>query len=219
MGIHSSKGRTAKRGPASQKKPSAGKLTSGYVRERGNDEAKRKLREKSPYPVQVSDKSRTPNVIKVAVYKKKGGRVDDFLSILAKATPIEIVEVERTGVPGMFIKDLSKRLEIPSKRFFKILGIPKATAEKKAATQQLVSGSGGQAAIGMARLIGIAQRIANESTANEAKTFDAPKWLGQWIERPQPSLGGRKPADLLDTPTGLEVVTRLLGSIESGAYQ
>lgn len=32
-------------------------------------------------------------------------------------------------------------------------------------------------------------------------------------------LGGRKPADLIDTPTGVEVVARLLGSIESGAYQ
>ena len=39
------------------------------------------------------------------------------------------------------------------------------------------------------------------------------------IERPQPALGGRKPADLIDTPTGVEVVARLLGSIESGAYQ
>jgi len=57
------------------------------------------------------------------------------------------------------------------------------------------------------------------TTASEAKMFDATKWLGQWIERPQPALGGRKPADLLDTPTGVELVARLLGSIESGAYQ
>jgi uncharacterized protein (DUF2384 family) len=32
-------------------------------------------------------------------------------------------------------------------------------------------------------------------------------------------LGGRRPADLLDTPTGVEVVARLLGSLESGAFQ
>ncbi|MDH5540593.1 MAG: MbcA/ParS/Xre antitoxin family protein, partial [Rhizobacter sp.] len=37
--------------------------------------------------------------------------------------------------------------------------------------------------------------------------------------RPQPSLGGRRPAELIDTPTGIEVVSRLLGSIESGSYQ
>lgn len=69
----------------------------------------------------------------------------------------------------------------------------------------------------MIKLLGIAQDIVANSTAPEAKVFDAAKWLGQWIERPQPSLGGRKPADLIDTPTGVEMVARLLGAIESGA--
>lgn len=102
---------------------------------------------------------------------------------------------------------------------FGILGVPKATAEKKAATGEKVSGSGGQAAIGVAKLLAIAEEIVANSTAPDAKNFDAARWLGQWIERPQPALGGRKPADLIDTPTGLNVVARLLGSIESGAYQ
>jgi len=89
----------------------------------------------------------------------------------------------------------------------------------KAAGGKMIAGGAGQAAIGMVKLLGIAQEIVANSTATEAKGFDAAKWLGQWIERPQPSLGGRRPADLLDTPTGVEVVARLLGSIESGAYQ
>ena len=52
-----------------------------------------------------------------------------------------------------------------------------------------------------------------------APGFDAARWLGQWIEQPQAALGGQKPADLLDTPTGLSVVARLLGALASGAYQ
>lgn len=152
------------------------------------------------------------------VYRSKKG-VDDYVRQVVSATPMQIVEIERAGVVGAFIKDLSKRMEIPSSRIFSILGIPKATAEKKAAAGEMVAGSGGQAAIGMVKLLGIAQEIVTNSTAPEARDFDAAKWLGQWIERPQPSLGGRKPADLLDTPTGIEVVARLLGSIESGAYQ
>jgi uncharacterized protein (DUF2384 family) len=52
-----------------------------------------------------------------------------------------------------------------------------------------------------------------------AKDFDAVRWLGQWIERAQPALDGRRPADLLDTPTGVDLVARLLGAIQSGAYQ
>ena len=156
--------------------------------------------------------------IDVIVYHSSKG-VDDYAHRLARATPLQLVEIERQGVLGSFIKDLAKRMEIPSSRIFTMLGIPKATAEKKAAAGDRVQGRGGQAAIGMVRLLGIAQDIIANSTAPEAKTFDAAKWLGQWIERPQPALGGRKPADLLDTPTGVDVVARLLGSIESGAYQ
>jgi putative toxin-antitoxin system antitoxin component (TIGR02293 family) len=153
----------------------------------------------------------------IAYHSAKG--VDDYVRQVARATPLQLVEIERQGVLGSFIKDLSRRMEIPSSRIFAILGVPKATAEKKAAAGERVEGRGGQAAIGMVRLLGIAQEIAANSTASEAKTFDATKWLGQWIERPQAALGGRKPADLLDTPTGVEMVARLLGSVESGAYQ
>jgi putative toxin-antitoxin system antitoxin component (TIGR02293 family) len=132
---------------------------------------------------------------------------------------MERVEIERHGVSGAFIKEFSRKLGVPAIRVFKILGVPRATAAKKAAAGQLVKGSGGQAAVGMIRLLGIAEEIVANSTAENARDFDAAKWLGIWIERPQPALGGRKPADLLDTPTGVEVVARLLGSLESGAYQ
>ena len=152
------------------------------------------------------------------LYRPEKG-VDAYVRAVAGATPMEIVEIERKGVLGTFIKDLSKRMEVPTSRIFTILGLPKATAEKKAAASELVNGSSGQAAVGMIRLLGIAQGIVADSTAAEAKNFDSAKWLGKWIEQPQPALGGRKPADLINTPTGVEVVARLLGSIESGAYQ
>jgi putative toxin-antitoxin system antitoxin component (TIGR02293 family) len=154
----------------------------------------------------------------VIAYQPAKG-VDAYVRQVAAATPIQLVDIERAGVQGILLKDLSKRMEIPSSRIFAMLGVPKATAEKKAAAGEMVAGRGGQAALGMVRLLGIANRIVANSTAKEARSFDSAKWLGQWIERAQPSLGGRKPADLLDTPTGVDVVARLLGSIESGAYQ
>jgi putative toxin-antitoxin system antitoxin component (TIGR02293 family) len=154
----------------------------------------------------------------VIAYRSTKG-VDDYVRQVADATPLQLVEIERQGVMGAFIKDLSRRMDIPSSRIFAILGVAKATAEKKAAAGERVEGSGGHAAIAVVKLLGIAQEIVANSTAREARTFDVAKWLGQWIERPQPALGGRKPAELLDTPTGAELVARLLGSIESGAYQ
>lgn len=145
--------------------------------------------------------------------------VEEAVQRYSNATPMEIVEIEREGVRGGLVKGLSKEMEISSTRMYEILGLAKATALKKAATDEALTGRGGQAAIGMVKLLGIAREIVESSTSREAAGFDSAKWLGGWIERPQPSLGGRKPADLLDTPTGVDVVARLLGSIASGAYQ
>jgi putative toxin-antitoxin system antitoxin component (TIGR02293 family) len=136
-----------------------------------------------------------------------------------RATPMQIVQMERAGIRGIFLKDLSKRMNIASSRLYAMLGLPKATAEKKAASGAVIAGSSGQSAIGMIRLLGLCENIVENSTAKEAQGFDAAKWLGAWLERPQASLGGQKPADLMDTSTGVQIVARLLGSIESGSYQ
>lgn len=150
-------------------------------------------------------------------YKRSQG-VDAYLKQVHEATPVEMVEMERLGVAGTFITDLSKRMELPSSRVFAMLRIPPATAARKSAPGAVVDGRAGLAAIGMIKLLGIAQDIVQDSTAPEAKDFDTLRWLGQWIERSQPALGGHKPADYLDTPTGVEIVAQLLGAIRSGAY-
>lgn len=145
--------------------------------------------------------------------------MDAFIVLVSHATPFELVELERRGVEGRFLKDLSARLDLPQLVVYDMLGVPKATAAKKVAAREVIAGTGGQAAIGVAKLIAKAQEIVANSTAEEARNFDAAKWLGKWLEVPQPALGGRKPSELLDTPTGLDVVLKLLGALESGAYQ
>ena len=166
--------------------------------------------------IEVGMKPPSPDLFQ---YTQKKGGVEAYLSKVRQATPMEIMELERQGVHGALIKDLSKSMALSSTRFFSILGVPKATAEKKAAAGERVTGRGGQSAIGMLRLLDIAQDLVDNSTAAGAKGFDAAKWLGKWIETPQPALDGRKPADFVDTPTGVSIVARVLGSIHSGAYQ
>lgn len=151
-------------------------------------------------------------------YSTKGG-VDEFVGKVAKATPFELVETERHGVSSEFLKALSRKLDVPQMRVFEMVGVPKATIAKKIASKEVVSGNRGQAAIGVAKLLAKAQEIVRNSTSDEAQGFDSAKWLGKWLDIPQAALGGRKPAELLDTPTGIAMVLKLLGAIESGAYQ
>ncbi|WP_354004979.1 antitoxin Xre/MbcA/ParS toxin-binding domain-containing protein [Ramlibacter albus] len=141
------------------------------------------------------------------------------MEVVTRATPLELVELERKGVPSAILKDIARQLGLPQARVFEMLGVPKATAERKVAAGETIAGMGGQAIIGVARLLARAHEIVANSTAPEARGFDTEKWLGRWLETPQPSLGGRKSSELIDTRTGLDVVLRLLGALQSGAYQ
>ena len=144
--------------------------------------------------------------------------LDDVIRIFVRGAPLERIDAERAGLDGVLVKDLASRLGIANKRMFEVIGVPKATAEKRAASNAAIAGAPGQAALGMVRLLGVANAIVADSTAEAARGFDTAKWLGRWIEVPQPALGGRKPADVLDTPTGVDTVAKLLGAIESGVY-
>jgi len=141
-----------------------------------------------------------------------------FVGAVDRATPTEFMTLERAGVEGRMIKAMAGELRLPVASFYEMLGMPKATIEKKTAANEPVAGAYGHAALGMAKLLATAKNIVGNSTAAGAKNFDVGKWLGEWITRPQAALGGKKPAAFLDTPTGAEIVNRLLGTIESGAY-
>ena len=148
----------------------------------------------------------------------RNGTLDYLVTGFREASPLTRIQAERAGVSGGLVKELAKSMGMSNIRMFEVIGVPKATAEKRAANNTAVTGTPGQAALGVVRLLGIAKEMAENSDSPEAKGFDTAKWLGDWIERPQPALGGRKPAEMLDTPTGVETVCKLLGAIESGAY-
>ncbi len=139
-----------------------------------------------------------------------------FMQVLNTASPMQWVDIERQGVDAAVLSDLAKRMEVSYSHLAETVGIPKATAARKLANNEKINGA---AAIALARLLAMASDIVADSTSPEAETFNTARWLGQWIEQPQPALGGCKPSDLLDTPTGVAMVTKLLGAIRSGAYQ
>jgi uncharacterized protein (DUF2384 family) len=73
---------------------------------------------------------------------------------------------------------------------------------------------------GLNDLVSMVQAMLATDPDNQAgRDFDVQKWVANWIQRPQPALGGLKPAELMDTSAGRESVMRVLGAIQSGAYQ
>ena len=137
---------------------------------------------------------------------------------ITHATPEELIEMERAGVPSLTVKALARDLNLPMGRFVQIIGAPKATVARKFAARKNLTGSSAYSALGTIKLVEMVESILAESTHPEAKKVNAAKWLGGWIETVQPALGGKKPADIMDTPTGMAMVSRVLGAISSGAY-
>ena len=73
---------------------------------------------------------------------------------------MQIIATERRGVQSQLLKDLAKRMQLPATRVYEIVGIPKATAERKVAAGALVAGTGGQATLGIVKLLGIARGLS-----------------------------------------------------------
>lgn len=146
------------------------------------------------------------------------GSLVDFATHIAFAEPMEQVELEREGLPAAVMADLAEVMDVPRVRVFEMMDLPRATMEKKISVDEVLTGVANRRTLNLLKLLAHAREILKESTSKEAEHFDVARWLGRWIETPQPALGGKKPGDLLDTETGASMVDRTLGAMRSGAY-
>lgn len=60
------------------------------------------------------------------------------------------------------------------------------------------------------------QKIVAESGTPDG--FDAARWTADWLEEPNPALGGRPPGEFMDTADGRALVSGLVAQMQSGAY-
>lgn len=60
------------------------------------------------------------------------------------------------------------------------------------------------------------QMIVDES--GNPKDFDSRAWVVDWLHSPIPALGGRRPTDYLHTSDGVDLILRMLLSLQAGTY-
>jgi hypothetical protein len=70
--------------------------------------------------------------------------------------------------------------------------------------------------LGLLRLIGQVAVMVEHS--GDPKEFDAARWVGGWLERPIPALGGARPADYMETIAGQTLVSKLLMQSQAGVF-
>jgi len=130
--------------------------------------------------------------------------------------PLGRVALVKEGAPPEALRLLSERLGITRERLYATIGVPRATMERKLRQRRRLDPDESERVLGLARLVGQVEELVRES--GEAKDFDAARWLAGWLERPLPALGGRRPAELMDTAPGREIVSGLVAQMQSGAY-
>jgi|JI10StandDraft_1071094.scaffolds.fasta_scaffold31409_5 putative toxin-antitoxin system antitoxin component (TIGR02293 family) len=132
------------------------------------------------------------------------------------ASPTEFISVVRAGVPAKQVETLAKAMNFSRESLYDALHIPASTIGRKLQKDQLLSSEQSERLLGIERLIGQVQTMVSES--GDPENFDAGLWLGEWVNRPLPALGGAKPVEFLDTVNGQMFIARLLGQMQSGAY-
>ena len=126
------------------------------------------------------------------------------------------VEVAKRGVPAMFVSDLARATGESKERVIALLGLSRATVDRKARANQALSVVESERVIGFAKLVGQVQAMVNES--GDPAGFDAARWVAGWLSQPMPAIGGRSPGEYMDTAEGQQIVAGLLERTRGGAF-
>lgn len=133
-----------------------------------------------------------------------------------QAPPLERVELIKKGVRAQVVVDIARSMGASKEKLIRTLGLSRATIDRKIKSSGALSSDEAQRVVGMAKLVGLVETMVQQS--GEPRGFDAAKWLSRWIDQELPALGGRRPAELLDTAEGQELVADTLRRMQSGAY-
>ena len=133
-----------------------------------------------------------------------------------EASPLERIHIIRQGVPAKFVVTISVSMKMPKETLYVTLNLARATIDRKVSKEELLNQDESERVLAMTRLVGQADRMVRDSGAMEG--FSPAQWVAEWLQRPHPALGGRRPGELMDTADGRDLVTDLLARQQSGAY-
>lgn len=191
------------------KKPRASSITLPAAKTNAERSVKNKSGMNVPNQTAVKSKSRPRHTVI---------HLTNFLDVY-QASPDQRIRWIREGVPAIEIKSLTKRMEMPQDKIYRILNLSPATVNRKVLKQEDLSSEDGERVIGVAKLIGQVEKMLQESgDQSQMKGFDAPKWVARWLNEPLPAFGGQCPADYMDTMEGQRMVSNVLAMMQSGAY-
>lgn len=126
------------------------------------------------------------------------------------------IEMVRSGIPAELLEMVARRMDVSLEKLYEILSIPRSTADRQRKKGGPLNAEHTERVMGLLRLVAKTERMVRES--GDPTGFDAWIWMARWIVAPNGALGGRTPADFLDTADGRTLVMDFLSQMQSGAY-
>lgn len=134
----------------------------------------------------------------------------DEMDVMSRIRAIE------RGVLASDARDFATGMGLQPTRFLQIIGAPRTTFARKNAPHLRLSIAQSERAVWLAQEIGHIQTIVLQS--GNPVGFDAAAWLGGWIDRPCQALANQRPADLLATDEGRQMLALVIQRMQTGAY-
>ena len=121
-------------------------------------------------------------------------------------TPLQLIDRSRQGLIGTEAGRIAKLLGVADKEMARLLNQSVATFHRQAKAGRLDAATS-------ERLL-LLSRLAIYG----ATVFQDQGKFTRWLRRPLRLLAERSPVDLLDSPTGVQLVEDILGRIEYGVF-
>lgn len=163
-----------------------------------------------------TSKAKATSFVRLRVARTSKGPSPVNFADVYNLAPAERVALVKRGIPAGDVLKIAKTIGRPKAHLMKVLGLPRATVDRKARAHQQLSIEHGERLIGFLKVVGQVQVVIQQS--GDPTGFDAANWLGQWFEKPLPALGGKCPAEYMDTSEGQQLVSSLIAKMQSGAY-
>ena len=126
------------------------------------------------------------------------------------------VSAIRSGLSATILRDMADHMAIRQEQLYSTLGLARATMVRKLRNRERMKPDESERVLGLAAIIGQVEDMIARS--GDPKGFDAARWVAQWLRQPLPALGGKAPAEWMDTSEGQRLVADTLARMESGAY-
>ena len=121
-------------------------------------------------------------------------------------TALEFYDVVNSGIPKLSVDILAEVMEIPMTRMAHLLNLSYKTLTRKN-RKDLLDPVVSSHTYEMSNVI-----------AKGLEVFEDGDKLNRWLHKENRALKGKKPFDLLNTPTGIKLVIQALGRLEEGVY-